>query len=147
VGYLCGLESGISLSLKDFGGSWDHKSSEMLTPCVWTSIRAVFGCLLLHEYTYDGNGCETEYVWGTRGVLSPAYLYHWRTLAEVESIKAVTFRVLLYNCVFQRFLGAYEYTSTDTMAVVVRQNMCGVPVWTWFRHVSIISALLRKVRA
>jgi hypothetical protein len=63
-------------------------------------------------------------------VLSPAYLHDSRTLAEVESIKAVTFRVLLYNCVFQRFLGAYEYTSTDTMAVVVRQNMCGVPVWT-----------------
>ena len=45
----------------------------------------------------------------------PAYLYHSRTLAEVESIKAVTFRVLLYNCEFQRFLGAYVYTSTHMM--------------------------------
>ena len=147
VGYLCGLDSGIYVPLKDFGGSWEHKSSEMLTPCVWTWILTTFGCLLFHQYTYDCNVCETEHVWGTCMDLIPAYLHDSRTLVEVESIKPVKCRVLLYICEFQRFLGAYVYTSTHMMAVVVRQNMCGVPVWTWFRHISIITALLRKLKA
>ena len=63
---------GISPSLKDFGGSWEDKRSEMSSPAIYTSIWAVFGCLLLHEYTYDGGGCETEYVWGTCEDLLPA---------------------------------------------------------------------------
>ncbi len=29
VGYLCGLESGISLWLPEFGGSWEHTTTEM----------------------------------------------------------------------------------------------------------------------
>ena len=115
VGYLCGLDSGISLSLKDADGSWEHKRSEMSSPTIYTSIWAVFGCQYLHKYTWYASGCETEYVWGTCVDLIPAYLHHWRTLAEVESIKAVTCRVLLYNCEFQRFLGAYVYTSTHMM--------------------------------
>ena len=147
AGYLCGLDSGISLSFKDFGGSWEHKSSEMSTPCVWTSIWAVVGCLMLRKYTWYASGCETEYVWGTCVDLIPAYLYHWRTLAEVESIKAVKCRVLLYNREFERLSGAYSFTNTHGMLVVVRQNVCGIPVWTWFRHICIIEGLWRKLRA
>ena len=62
--------------------------------------------------------------------LIPAYLYHSRTLAEVEIIKAVKCRVLVYNCEFERLSGAYCFTNTHGMLVVVRQNMCGMPVWT-----------------
>ena len=147
VGYLCGLDSGIFLWLKVFGGSWEHKSSQMSTPCVWTWIWTIFGCLLLHEYTYDGSGCETECVWGTCVDLIPAHLYDWRSLAEVERIKAVKCRVLIYTREFERFSGAYVHTNTNGMLVVVRQNMCGVPVWTWFGHISIIEGLWRKLRA
>ena len=106
VGYLCGLDSGIFLWLKVFGGSWEHKSSEITRPCAWTWIWAVFGCLLLHEYTYDGSGCETESVWGTCVDLIPAYFYDWRSLAEVESIKAVKFRDLVYKCEFLTVFGS-----------------------------------------
>ena len=56
VGYLCGLDSGIFLWLKVFGGSWEHKSSEMSSPAIYTSIWAVFGCLCLHKYTWYIDG-------------------------------------------------------------------------------------------
>ena len=62
--------------------------------------------------------------------LIPAYLYHSRTLAEVESIKAVKCRVLLYNCEFERLSGAYCFTNTHGMLVAVRQNMLEAFVWT-----------------
>ena len=29
-------------------------------------IREFFGCLLIHKYTYDDSGCETEYVCGKK---------------------------------------------------------------------------------
>ena len=38
---------------------------DLFTSMENTWIWTIFGCLLLHEYTYHGNGCETEYVWGT----------------------------------------------------------------------------------
>ena len=69
-------------------------------------------------------------MWGTCVDLSPAYLYHSRTLAEVESIKAVKCRHRVYERQFERFSGAYSFANTHGMLVVVRQNMCGVPVWT-----------------
>ncbi len=76
----------------------------------------------------------------------PAYRHHWRTLAEVERIKAVTCRDSLYKRQFERFSGAYCFTNTHGMLVNVRQNMCGVPVWSWFRHICIIEGLWRKLR-
>jgi hypothetical protein len=106
-----------------------------------------FGSLCLHKYTWYASGCGTEYVWGTCVDLIPAYFYDWRSLAEVESIKAVKCRVLLYTRQFEWFSGAYVYTNTHGMLVVVRQNMCGVPVWTWFRHISMIEGRWRKLRA
>ena len=69
-------------------------------------------------------------MWGTCVDLIRAYLHHSRTLAEVESIKAVKYRVLLYNRELERFSGDNTFTNTHGMLVVVRQNMCGVPVWT-----------------
>jgi hypothetical protein len=41
-------------------------------------------------------------------------------------------RVRVYNrdSEFERFSGAYCFTNTHGMLEVVRQNMCGVPVWT-----------------
>ena len=69
-------------------------------------------------------------MWGTCVDLIPAYLYHSRTLAEVESIQAVKYRVLIYNREFERLSGANTFTNTHGMLVAVRSNMCGVPVWT-----------------
>ena len=34
VGYLCGLQSGISVWLQEFGGCWENKTSEMSSPCI-----------------------------------------------------------------------------------------------------------------
>ena len=100
-----------------------------------------FGCLFLHKYTWYASGCETEYVWGTCVDLIPAYLYHWRTLAEVESIKAVKCRHRVYERQSERFSGAYCFTNTHMIAMVVRQNMCGVSaclesgISPWFKDV------------
>jgi hypothetical protein len=146
VGYLCGLDSGIAQWLQHFGGSLENKSSEMSRPCAWSWISPVFGCPFLHKYAFDGSCCQTECVLGTCVNLSPAYLYHWRTLAEVESINVVKCRVLLHNRKFERFSGANTFTNTHDMLVAVGQNMCGVPVWTWFRHISISQGLWRKLR-
>ena len=146
VGYLCGLDSGIAQWLQHFGGSLEKKGSEMSRPCAWSWISPVFGCPFLHKYAFDGSCCQTECVLGTCVNLSPAYLYHWRTLAEVESINVVKCRVLLHNRKFERFSGANTFTNTHDMLVAVGQNMCGVPVWTWFRHISIIQGLWRKLR-
>jgi hypothetical protein len=27
-------------------------------------MQVIFVCPFLHKYTYDGGGCQTEYVWG-----------------------------------------------------------------------------------
>jgi len=69
-------------------------------------------------------------VWGTCVDLIPAYLYQSRTLAEVERIKAVKCRHRVYERQSERLSGAYSFANTDGMLVVVRPNMCGVPVWT-----------------
>jgi hypothetical protein len=42
-------------------------------------------------------------------------------------------RVRVHEREFQRFLGAYCMTNTLVMAVVVTQNMRGVPAWTGTR--------------
>jgi hypothetical protein len=52
------------------------------------------------------------------------------TLTEDESIKAVKCRDRVYELEFERFSDARFFTNTHGMVVVVRQNACGVPVWT-----------------
>jgi hypothetical protein len=92
-----------------------------------TVIPVIFGCLFLHQYTWDGSGCQTECVWGTCLEWNPAYLYHSRTLAEVESTISKKCRVRLHKRQLERFSGAFFYTSTHFMLVVARHNVCGVP--------------------
>jgi hypothetical protein len=61
--------------------------------------------------------------------------------------KVVKCRVLLHSREFEQFLGTYFFTNTHGMVVVVRHDMCGVPVWTWVRHNSIIETLWRELRS
>ena len=72
-----------------------------------------------YKYTYDGSRCVTEYVCGICVDLCPGYLYDWRSLAEVESIKPVTCRVRVYKREIQRLLTEHIFTSTHAMTVVV----------------------------
>jgi hypothetical protein len=58
----------------------------------------------------------------------------------------VNLRVLLYDSYSSDFW-AYSFTNTLGMVVVVRQNVCGVRVWSGIRHISIIQGLWRKLRA
>ena len=58
---------------------------------------------------------------------------------EVERIKAVNCRACVYKV--ERFSGVYSITNTHVMVVVVRQNMCGGPVWTGIRDTSIIEVI------
>ena len=89
-----------------------------------------FDLLLLHKYTWEGSGCETECVWGTCVDLSPEYLYVCSKLAGAESIKAAKSRLRVYKRAFLRRLTSYFFTNTHGKVVVVRQNVCRVPVWT-----------------
>ena len=50
--------------------------------------------------------------------------------AEVESTTAATSRLRVYKRAFLRLLISYCFTNTHGKVVVVRQNVCGVPVWT-----------------
>ncbi len=69
-------------------------------------------------------------MWGTCMDLIPGYLYVCSSLAEVESIKAVKSRLRVYKRAFLRRLTSYFLTNRHGKVVVVRQNVCGVPVWT-----------------
>ena len=89
-----------------------------------------FDDLLLHKYTFHGSGCETECVWGTCVDLSPEYLYVCSSWAEVESTTAAKSRLRVYKSAFWRLLTSYCFTNTHFKVVVVRQNVCEVPVWT-----------------
>ena len=91
---------------------------------------ATFDLLLLHKYACDGSDCETECVWGTCVDMGQGYLYVCSSLAEVESIKAAKSRLRVYKRAFLRLLTCYFFTNTHGKAVVVTQNVCGVPVWT-----------------
>ena len=62
----------------------------------------------------------------------------WRKFGGLKQWNVET--VCIYERQFERFSGAYSFANTQGMLVVVRQNACGVPVWTWFRHISIIAA-------
>jgi hypothetical protein len=57
-----------------------------------------------------------------------AYLYHCRTLAEVERVEVVKCRDSVYKRDLERFSVVYCVTNTQGMSVVVRHNMRGVPV-------------------
>jgi hypothetical protein len=69
-------------------------------------------------------------VWGTCVDLIPGYLCACSSLAEVESITAAKSRVRVYQRAFLRRLTSYFFTNTHGKVVVVRQNVCGAPVWT-----------------
>ena len=71
---------------------------------------------------------ETECVWGTCVDLSPGYLYVCSSLAEVDSIKAAKRQLHVNKREFLRLLTSYCFTNTHGKVVVVRQNVCGVPV-------------------
>jgi hypothetical protein len=47
--------------------------------CVKAWIWATSGCLFLHKCTWDGNGCQREYVLVTSVTLNPEYHYVERT--------------------------------------------------------------------
>ena len=89
-----------------------------------------FDLLFHHKYAWEGSGCETECVCGTCVDLSPEYLGVCSSWAEVDSIKAATSRLCVYKRAFLRLLISYCFTNTHGKVVVVRQNVCGVPVWT-----------------
>ena len=79
----------------------------------------IVGCLFLHQYTWCASGCVTEYVRGTCVDLMPAYLHDCRSLAEVERTKVVKCRDRVYKRDFERLSGAYSYTNTHGVLVVV----------------------------
>jgi hypothetical protein len=59
------------------------------------------------------------------------------------------FRALMWHFICScNFLGPNSiiYGYIQVREVVVRQNMCGVPAWTWFRHTSVIPSLFRKLK-
>jgi hypothetical protein len=86
-------------------------------------------------------------VWGTCVDLFAEYLYVCRSLAEVESIKAAKRRLCVYKRAFLRLLTSYCFTNTHGKVVVVRQNVCGVPVWTCIRDISMFAGVWRKLTA
>jgi hypothetical protein len=86
-------------------------------------------------------------VWGTCVDLFAEYLGVCRSLAEVESIKAAKSRLRVYKRAVLRLLTSYFITNTHGKVVVVGQNVCGVPVWTCLRDISMFTAVWRKLRA
>ena len=57
------------------------------------SIFVISDLLLVHKYTWEGSGSETECVWSTCVDLIPGYQYVCSSLAEVESTKAAKSRL------------------------------------------------------
>ncbi len=82
----------------------------------------IFGCLFLHKDTYDGSGCQTEYVCCICVDLNPAKLSDSSTVAEVESITSVKGGDRVYNGEFERFSGAYCFTMTHGMLTNISIN-------------------------
>ncbi len=125
VGYLCGLESGICLSLKHVDRSWEYKHSEILRECVHKrEFEWFFEFLFLEKCTLEDSGCVTEYVWGTCVDLSPGCVCHYITLAEVESIKPEKCRPCIETVYTNVKLGAiftclflHKYTCDDSGCV------------------------------
>ena len=84
---------------------------------------------------------------GTCVDLSPEYLYVCNSWAEVESIKAAKSRLCGYKRAILHLLICNCFTNTHGTVVVVRQNVCWVPVWTGIRDISVFAAVERKLRA
>jgi hypothetical protein len=80
---LHGLASGIPEASREFGGSWEDKSWQMPSPCVWRWIWAIFGCLFLHECTCDCSDYQIEYVWDTCMDCNPGYHKHRTSIEAV----------------------------------------------------------------
>ncbi len=49
--------------IENFDGCWENKTCESSSPPIIPWYRVIFGWLFLHDYTCDGGGCKTEYVW------------------------------------------------------------------------------------
>ena len=116
-----------------FAGVWRKFRASKQRNVDFVCIKVLFcdcDVLLLHKYTWEGSGCETECVWGTCVDLYPEYLYVCSSWAEVESIKATKSRLRGHKRAFLRLWTSYFITNTHGKVVVVRQNVCGVPVWT-----------------
>jgi hypothetical protein len=75
------------------------------------------------------------------GLQSPRYLFVCSCLAEVESMKQAKSRLGVYKRAFLRLLTSYFFTNTHAMVVVVRQKVCGIPVWTRLRDISMFEAV------
>ncbi len=103
------------------------------------------GVYSIKNNTCGGSGCQTEYAWGTCVDCNPGYLEDRRILVEVEREKAVQCRGREYKREFQGLLGAYSFSNSHAVVVVVTQ--CGVPVWSGIRHTSITEGLWRKLTA
>ena len=95
---------------------------------------------LWHREYRDGEGemqvqKERESERGEGSNSSPGYVYDSGYFTEVESITAAKSRhskstMRVYKSAFLRLLTCYCFRNTHFKAVVVRQNVCGVPVWT-----------------
>ena len=86
-------------------------------------------------------------MWGTCVKCNPKDLNESSSLAQVDSIKAVKCRALVFKRRFQRFFGSYSLTKTHVMTVVGRRNMCGVPVESAIQNTSMIEAVWHKLTA
>ena len=145
VGHLCGLDSGISTSLKDFGGSWEHKSSDISSPAIQLWISAVFGSLCLHKYTYDvwwqwlWDRICVGYLCGLDSGISLSLQHFCGSWEHKGGSKQE------YNREVHCLLGAYVYTNTHMLVVVVRRNMRGVSVWTSTVRISVTQAGWRPI--
>ncbi len=110
--------------------------------------------LWYREYR-DGEGemevqKERESERGEGSNLSPGYVYDSGYFTEVESITAAKSRqckstIRVYKRAFLRLLTTYCFTNTRFKVVVVRQNGCGVPVWTCIRDISVLAAVWQKL--
>ena len=145
--YLRGHVSEMSPCLKLWGRSREHKSIEMSTVWVQTCFSSTFDLQFVHKYPCNGSGYETECVWGTCVDLIPGYLYIYSQWEEVESMKTSKSRLSVYNQAFLRRVTCYFFTNTHWKVVVVRQNACGVSVWTSVQHSSMFAVGWRKLRS
>jgi hypothetical protein len=115
----------------DTSNLWNSRINRKSGWLFWTSV----GRQMLHNYRNVYSCWETEYVWDTCMKLIPTYLSEWITLPEVKSMKSMK---SCYTTVSSSDCkGVYSYVNTHMMVVVVKWNMRGVPVWTWFRHSSV----------
>ena len=83
----------------------------------------IVGYLFPHQYTCDGGGCETEYVWGTCVDWNPGYLQHRGSLAEVESLNTNRDLIRVYSDSYNKCCGEFpENIETCDCLVLLLSN-------------------------